>query len=60
MKVKVDPNICIGCGLCTSIAPEIFEMNAEGKAQPKTGEGAPDLAKQAIADCPVQAISGEY
>ncbi len=57
MKVKVDPNLCIGCGLCVSTAPGVFRINTEGKAEPVTGEGDPDLIKQAVSDCPVQAIS---
>lgn len=30
MKTTVDPKLCIGCGLCSELAPEIFEMK-EGK-----------------------------
>ncbi len=33
MKVKINAN-CIGCGICASIAPEIFEVSPEtGKSE---------------------------
>lgn len=54
MAVKVDQEKCIGCGLCANLAPEVFEMNDEGKAvvvNPSADAG--DVASQ----CPVEAIS---
>ncbi len=33
MRAYVDHELCIGCGLCTSIAPDVFAMNADGKAE---------------------------
>lgn len=33
MRVYVDLELCIGCGLCTSIAPDVFAMNVDGKAE---------------------------
>lgn len=27
MKIKVDQNLCIGCGLCCGICDEVFRMN---------------------------------
>ena len=33
MKAYVDQDTCIGCGLCASVCPEVFEMNDEGKAE---------------------------
>ena len=32
MIPKVDKDTCIGCGLCPSICPEVFEMQDDGKA----------------------------
>ncbi|WP_273321002.1 ferredoxin [Vallitalea guaymasensis] len=60
MKGFVDEETCIGCGLCPSICPEIFEMNNEtGKAIAKDIEIADDTledAKDAEEQCPVEAI----
>lgn len=60
MKANVDQETCIGCGLCTSVCPEVFEMNDNGKAQVKLQEvptANGDEAKDAEASCPVNAIS---
>ena len=29
MKVKVDADLCIGCGLCTETCPDVFEMDED-------------------------------
>ncbi len=60
MSVKVNQELCIGCGTCVSLCEDVFELNEEGKSQVKTSA---DLAKnaecikQSIDACPVQAIS---
>jgi len=60
MKGFVDEETCIGCGLCPSLCPEVFEMNNEtGKAIAKDIEIADDTledAKDAEEQCPVEAI----
>ena len=33
MKAIVNQDTCIGCGLCISTVPEVFEVNADGKAE---------------------------
>lgn len=50
--------MCIGCGLCTSIAPDVFAMNADGKAEAvsDTTDVNGESVKQAIERCPVAAI----
>ena len=30
MKAIVNQDTCIGCGLCISTVPEVFEVNADG------------------------------
>ncbi len=54
--IKVDKGKCIGCGLCASICPEVFEMGKDGKAQAKAQKKIP-CVKEAIESCPVNAIS---
>ena len=59
MKVEVNQDICIGCGLCTNIAPDVFSMNDDNKAQAKDGEITEKhqpLAEEAANSCPVSAI----
>ncbi len=54
--VEVDENTCIGCGSCVSVAPDIFEMNDNGKAVVIKDEDTEE-AKQAEDVCPVDAIT---
>jgi ferredoxin len=62
MKAKVDPDRCLGCGICEGIAPEIFELGDEGIAVVKVDVIPADLeaaAKEAKEECPEEAISLE-
>ncbi|EYE89762.1 ferredoxin [Fervidicella metallireducens AeB] len=62
MKAKVDQDVCIGCGLCPSIAPEVFEMRDDGKAHvigDSVPAGSEDAARESVTSCPVDAISVE-
>ena len=43
MKVELDHEGCIGCGLCVSTCPAVFQLAADGKAE----------------DCPVSVITAE-
>ena len=55
---KVNEN-CIGCGACTGICPEVFDLNADGVAENILGEVPAELldaAKEAAECCPVGAI----
>ena len=54
--VCVDKEKCIGCGLCTEICEEVFEMKGDGKAGIKENKDIP-CVKDAIVSCPVSAIS---
>lgn len=55
--IKIDKAKCIGCGLCPSLCPEVFEMGSDGKAFVKVQKKIPSV-KEAIDSCPVSAISG--
>ena len=62
MKGFVDKNICIGCGVCPTVCPEIFEMDDDGLAKASESEITDDLvdsAKDAEEQCPVNAITVE-
>lgn len=62
MNAKIDRDNCIGCALCTSICPAVFEMADDGLAQVYT-DPVPaqeeDNALSASASCPVSVISVE-
>lgn len=55
--VKVDKDLCIGCGLCTSMAPSVFEFDDDGKAKVVLDDAG--AAADAAASCPVSAITVE-
>ena len=62
MKALVDKDVCIGCGACTGICPEIFEMEDDGLAVAKEGEVPAELEESAVEaqdGCPVSAITVE-
>jgi len=55
--VKVDPNLCIGCTLCTQICPNVFEMQDDGKSKAVNPcNDTPEKLEQSIEACPVDAI----
>ncbi len=61
MKAKVDPDICIGCGLCVSTCPQVYRMEGDKavvfvKVVPKASEA---ICKKAADECPVTAITIE-
>lgn len=60
MKVKVDKNLCIGCGACQAIEPSVFELEDDGLAK-ATNEEVNDEVKENVIDalegCPTSAIS---
>lgn len=62
-KITIDEEACIGCGACTAVAPDLFEMNDSGKAICKKNKNLTKddlkLAKEAVETCPVQAIKVE-
>lgn len=60
MKVRVNSEICAGFGICTGIAPEVFELHNDGYAVVLVGTVTPeneDAMRQAESQCPARAIS---
>jgi ferredoxin len=61
MRVRVDPDVCQGHGLCYFTAPDLFALSPEdGRASVALDPVPDDLvkaARQAVASCPEQAIA---
>jgi ferredoxin len=56
-KIPVDIDLCIGCGSCVEVCPEVFELRDD-----KSWVVGPDKCgtcncQEAIDVCPTQAIS---
>ncbi len=58
MKAVVDQSVCIGCGLCTTISPEVFTMDGDkAKAILDAVPAQLEATVQEAADnCPVTCI----
>jgi len=57
-KTVIVSEDCISCGLCVSVAPEVFRFNAQGKSEAYNPQGAPEAKiQECIDNCPVSAIS---
>jgi ferredoxin len=52
---------CIGCGLCVSTAPAVFEMNSDDKAYVKKQPSPEDMdgVRSSMDACPVTAIGDD-
>jgi ferredoxin len=59
-KLYVDEEECIGCGLCSELAPEVFQLNEEGISQVvASSEELRNSMQEAIDECPVECIHWE-
>jgi len=59
MKASVDAALCVGCGLCIEICPDVFMMKGDFAvviADPGTPRAETDC-RDAKEQCPVNAIS---
>lgn len=60
-KPVIDPELCIGCELCTEICPQVFEMGKDDLAHVIKAEACEEAGccEEALEECPVDAISME-
>lgn len=59
MKAFIDKDMCIGCGLCEAICPQVFTISDDGKAEvivEEIPDTLVDSARDAESQCPVNAI----
>jgi len=59
MKVTVDKDLCLGCGICEGLVPEVFSLENEPVAEvllDPVSEEYWDLVRQAAEECPEGAI----
>jgi ferredoxin len=58
MNVKIDQEKCTGCGTCTSLCEEVFEMSGEKARVKKNVDFIKNKAciKEAKEACPTEAI----
>jgi len=59
LKVYVDQDLCISCGLCISICDDVFSWNDDDKAQAidqEIPEEFTDGVEEAVESCPTEAI----
>jgi len=63
MRITVDRNLCESTGMCTGLAPDLFELDEDGlivllNAEP--GDELRSAAEQAVRNCPVAAIAVQH
>ena len=62
MKATVDQGLCIGCGICEGIVPEVFSLQNEPYAEvllDPIPEEFQDATREASEECPESAITIE-
>lgn len=54
---EVDRDLCISCGLCEEICPEVFELDDEDISIVKDGADLDsECISEAVEECPTEAI----
>jgi ferredoxin len=59
MKVKVNKDVCIGCGACNAICEDVFSMDDDGLAKAdenKVNDNNKEDVVEASESCPTGAI----
>lgn len=61
MKIRIDEELCTGCGLCINVAADLFDMPGDKAIvkSPEVDASQADLCKEAVESCPVEAIKIE-
>ena len=56
-RIVIDRSLCSGFGTCAEMAPEVFEVGADGIAGTRGGTSDDPGVLDAAASCPMGAIS---
>lgn len=59
MRVEVDQELCIGCGTCVDLCPDVFDWNDDERAYSIVEEVPSEIEDQvneAVESCPTSAI----
>ena len=56
-RILIDGSICSGFGDCADLAPEVFELEPNGKALLRIGTSDDPAVLEAAAACPMGAIN---
>jgi ferredoxin len=62
MQVEVDQELCISCGVCVDLCPDVFGWNENEKAHNNVEEVPAEfeeVAQEAVESCPTSAITGD-
>ena len=56
-RIAIDGSLCSGFGDCADLAPDVFGLDAQGKALLRSGTSPDRAVLEAAAACPMGAIS---
>jgi ferredoxin len=60
IRIKIDPSRCEGFGNCINAAPDLFDLDDNGKVVLKKDtveDSRLEVVRRAVYDCPVNVIS---
>ena len=60
IAIRIDPNLCVGSGMCVSAYPDKFALMPDGHASCTGALPEEAAAREAEELCPVSAISLVY
>jgi ferredoxin len=58
MQVRVDVEVCTGCGVCVELCPEVFDLRDDVSVVlvDEVPEDLADVVREAADACPTEAI----
>lgn len=60
LRISIDHDVCVGNAMCTTIAPDVFQLNAERQSEAvNPAGGTEEQVIEAAENCPVSAITVE-